>query len=227
MHHRHTARAFTTQPTVRTASAHWKVCWTTLGLAAGLVLTAASPTLLYADDPPRAPQAPRSPAAPTDDCSCSDAELSAFLKDFDHVSSKLKELAGEFSAADFAYRPTDEVRTVGQTFVHVAMANYWLASMLGGQLPEGFSRELEATLTDPLEIVKFYKGSVKQVFQAAKALDADALSVQVEFMGGHNQTRRDVLTILSGHAHEHLGQLAVYLRLRGGVPPWTAREGEH
>lgn len=221
MHTRFATRASTIQPNVRLTSS----CWTFLCLGVGLMLIAASPVPLLAEDPPRAPRTPRSPAASTGDCSCGSAEIGAFLRDFDHVSNKLKELAGEFSAEDFAYRPTDAVRTVGQTFVHVAMANYWLVSMLGGDLPEGFSRELEATLTDPREIVQFYKGSVKQVLQSVKALDAEELSVQVEFMGGNNQTRRDVLTVLTGHSHEHLGQLAVYLRLRGGVPPWTAREG--
>lgn len=38
---------------------------------------------------------------------------------------------------------------------------------------------------------------------------------------GQQTTYEGMLFILSGHTHEHLGQLIAYARSNGVVPPWS------
>jgi uncharacterized damage-inducible protein DinB len=41
---------------------------------------------------------------------------------------------------------------------------------------------------------------------------------------GQDATKRNVLTLLVAHMHEHLGQAIAYARINGVVPPWSAGE---
>jgi uncharacterized damage-inducible protein DinB len=39
---------------------------------------------------------------------------------------------------------------------------------------------------------------------------------------GPDANKGDIIYLLAGHAHEHLGQSIAYARVNGIVPPWTA-----
>jgi len=52
--------------------------------------------------------------------------------------------------------------------------------------------------------------------------DAD-LEKQLDWFGGKN-TERGILLFMMRHMAEHLGQVIVYARVNGVVPPWTEEQ---
>ncbi len=115
---------------------------------------------------------------------------------------------------------------MSEVFVHVAGGNYFFASQFGVAMPEGFGRDAEQTVTDKAAVIELLKKSFEHVHQAAaKAAEMD-LDEQVEFFG-NQVSRRGILMIAAGHAHEHLGQAIAYARSNGVAPPWSQpSEGE-
>ena len=145
--------------------------------------------------------------------------LGDFSNDFEAVSKKLVDLAEAIPADKFAWRPTEEVRTVSESLIHVATANYFLSQALGVSAPEGAGPDMEKSITAKAEVLAELKQSQDHVRKAIEAAGAD-LEKEVELFGNKRSTR-GVFMIMAGHSHEHLGQLIAYARSVGVVPPWS------
>ncbi len=141
-----------------------------------------------------------------------------FLTDFERTSEKLLDLAKEIPRDNFSWRPTDEVRTVSEIYMHVASANFFFARDLGIPLPADLPEELEENVTKSAEVRQLFAESVDHVRQALEK-NAD-LERKIELFG-KKRSVRSIFMILSGHAHEHLGQAIAYARGMGVVPPWS------
>ncbi len=117
----------------------------------------------------------------------------------------------------YAFRPTEEVRSMGELFGHIAGAQYAFCSAVAGEAnpnSENFeeSRTTKAAIVEALEMGFGY---CEEVF--AGVSDADGASA-VNFFGGQN-TKFGVLAFNSAHNYEHYGNLVTYMRLNGIVPP--------
>lgn len=147
--------------------------------------------------------------------------LADFGKDFDGTSKKLLDLAGAFPADHFSWRPAEGIRSVSESLVHVAGANFFLSQALGVPMPEGFSRDAEQTVTAKKDVIALLEKSQEHVRQALAKADPKALDKELELFGGKRSTR-GVFMVIAGHSHEHLGQLIAYARSNDVVPPWSA-----
>jgi uncharacterized damage-inducible protein DinB len=117
----------------------------------------------------------------------------------------------------YAYRPTDEVRSMGELFAHVAGAQYAFCAAAAGESSPN-SENFEETRTTKASIVEALEmgfGYCDDVF--AKVSDADGANA-VEFFGGPNTTF-GVLAFNSAHNYEHYGNLVTYMRMNGITPP--------
>lgn len=116
----------------------------------------------------------------------------------------------------YAYRPTDEVRSMGEILGHVANAQFMFCSAAAGEEnpnSENFEeRTTKAGLVEALEMGFSYCDGVYD------GLSDEAGSASVEFFGGPN-TVHGVLAFNSAHNYEHYGNLVTYMRLNGIVPP--------
>jgi len=120
------------------------------------------------------------------------------------TADKLVQLAGEFPAELYEFRPAPEVRTFAEQARHAAFWNRYLAATLRGETPDGSANELPAAeLPDKPRIVQALRDSFAAVAGAA-AGNADAAG--------------DVISYI-GHNSEHYGQMVIYYRLNGLVPP--------
>ncbi|MEM1202326.1 MAG: DinB family protein [Acidobacteriota bacterium] len=151
------------------------------------------------------------------------AHAEDFLRDFDGVSKKLNDLAGAIPADKFDWRPAEGVRSVSESLVHVATANFFLAQALGGvAMPEGFNpREAESTVTSKKDAMALLETSQQHVRDAVPNADPKK---EVELFGS-TRTAYQLTQIIAGHSHEHLGQLIAYGRSNGVVPPWSQSAG--
>lgn len=148
----------------------------------------------------------------------------AFWDNYHDAADKLVQLAEAIPADKYGWRPMEGVRSVSEVLVHVAGANYFLSGALGVAPPEGLSRDMEKTVTDKAAVIDLLKKSFEHVKQAVDGTSAAALGEQVNAFG-RSFSKLQVLLIIGGHAHEHLGQSIAYARSNGVVPPWSQPSG--
>lgn len=135
---------------------------------------------------------------------------------------KFVRLAEAIPADKYNWRPTPDVRSFAEVFLHVSAANYNLYKLVGTPPPAGVDlKGLEKSTTDKAKVIATLKDSFAHAKKAISSMaDAD-LEKKMDWFGGTN-TERGVLLFIVRHGAEHLGQSIVYARSVGVVPPWTA-----
>lgn len=123
------------------------------------------------------------------------------------IGNKLVEIAREFPEDKYGYKPTPEVRTFAEQIVHAATGNVYVAKIARGEKAE--YAELERSkYPAKSDVVSLLKQSV------------DELSAILKSQADEQMKKRPGLWVgFLEHAGEHYGQLVVYYRLNGIVPP--------
>ncbi len=141
-----------------------------------------------------------------------------FVANLDEVQDKLMELAESTPADKYSWRPAKDVRSISEVYMHVAGANYVLATYLGAPAPTP-ARDLEKSVTRKADVVPELQKSFDHLrAAAAKATD---LEKQVKMFDGNTTSHRGVMMKALSHVHEHLGQSIAYARSNGVTPPWS------
>jgi uncharacterized damage-inducible protein DinB len=134
---------------------------------------------------------------------------------------KFVRLAEALPAEKFAWRPSPDVRSFAEVFLHVATANYNLYKLVGTPPPSGLVlKDLEKSTTDKAKVIATLKDSFAHARKAITAMPDADLDKGLDWFGGKN-TERGILLFIVRHAAEHLGQSIAYARFIGVVPPWT------
>ena len=140
------------------------------------------------------------------------------------IRRNLADAAELMTADEYGFKPTTDVRSFRQLIGHIADANFLFCSLASGEHPPSTTHYESvigrAALLTGLSESLTYCDSVY-----AKTTDANFDSLlTVPGPGGGTRTRRGaVLLFNTTHNNEHYGNLVVYLRLKGHVPPSTAR----
>ena len=134
---------------------------------------------------------------------------------FSQVKRDILGSAEEMPEANFAFKPTPEVRSFGQVLAHVADSQYEFCTAL---LPKPATvPEVEKTVTTKAGLIQALKDSFAYCDKAYEISDADAAG-KVKFFGD-DYARATILSFNTAHTFEHYGNLITYLRLKGLVPP--------
>ncbi|HSE63849.1 MAG TPA: DinB family protein [Thermoanaerobaculia bacterium] len=136
------------------------------------------------------------------------------------LEKKLVSLAEAMPQDKFGWRPGAGVRSVSEVYMHVAGGNYFLPTFLGAKMPEGFSREMEKTVTEKAKVIDAMKKSFDHARKAVEATPDSDLDKKVKFFG-QEPSERMMMIVLVSHGHEHLGQSIAYARTNGVAPPWS------
>ena len=143
-----------------------------------------------------------------------------------HVSRQLLALAEATPAEKFGWRPAPGVRSVSEVYMHIALANFYLLSVTGPELPADMKKgDLEKTVTAKAEVIGWLKRSLDAVTTARAALKPGDLERKVTILKRDATVDGMYLRIII-HANEHMGQLIAYARMNGIVPPWAKSGGE-
>jgi uncharacterized damage-inducible protein DinB len=111
--------------------------------------------------------------------------------------------------------PNDKgVRTFGQMVAHIAQANYYFFSTLGGAKPD-VDMKAVGDLTSKEDTVKALEGSFAYAHKQLATLTAANAFASVK----DDQTKTSIAAFGIAHMCDHYGQLAEYLRMNGIVPP--------
>ena len=117
----------------------------------------------------------------------------------------------------YAFRPTDEVRSMGELLGHIANAQYAFCSSAAGESSPN-SENLEQTRTTKAGIVEALQAAFAYCDGVYARTNDAGLSRAVSLFGAPN-TAGGVLAFNSAHNYEHYGNLVTYMRLNGIVPP--------
>jgi len=161
-----------------------------------------------------------------------DAEFKRSLaSNLEAVGGKIIALAEATDAETFSWRPTPEVRSVSQVYMHIIGSNFQLPALLGATAPEGLDipdsgpyalgiqrAQWEVDFVTKEPVTEILRRSFEYAIQAIPEID-DLEAEVTPF--GFKASKRDYLLILMAHAHEHLGQSIAYARSAGIVPPWS------
>jgi len=160
-----------------------------------------------------------------------DAALSASLETMSKtmhatIRRNLAEAAEAMTAAEYTFRPQPEMRTFAQLVGHVINANFYFCAQATGQTSPSTTNHEQ--LTDKAALVKALNDSLALCDQAyAATTDENFMhAVGVRPLRGQTPvpTRRGAVLMFNvTHNNEHYGNMVVYLRLKGHVPPSTAR----
>jgi len=144
----------------------------------------------------------------------------AVLETWNDVGRKLIAMAEDFPEDKYDFKPTPAQRSFAEQLLHMAGANYFFTNLAMGQKPpaeEDPKREQYKTKAD---IVAFVKKSFDDGAAAIKAKGDKGMSDLVVDPFAHQQMRiGDLGYGFAEHCGEHYGQLAVYYRVAGLVPP--------
>jgi hypothetical protein len=144
-----------------------------------------------------------------------------FLSAYAATESKFTQLAEATPWDKYSFKPSKDVRSTCEVFMHIAVDNYLLGGAVGLTMPaEMKAPNAEKCLADKAKVIATMKASFAAFNTALKAMkDADLEGKYTLF--GTSQTKRAWLLGTATHAGEHLGQLIAYSRMNGIVPPWS------
>ena len=183
-------------------------------LALAVALAAALPAAALAQQPAATPPSSGAAADP------GAAGLAAMRGNWKQVTGFITAAANDFSEADYAYRPVETVRTVGQMIGHVAGAQYMMCAAALGEPPRG-EDEVEKAATSKAALVKALKESTDYCARAYEQ-SAAATTAPAQLFG-QSVTRAYALSLNAVHNGEHYGNLITYMRMKGMVPPSSRR----
>ncbi|HLJ86729.1 MAG TPA: DinB family protein [Candidatus Angelobacter sp.] len=128
---------------------------------------------------------------------------------WEETGKKIAALAEEFPETKFSYRPVEEARSVAEVLRHVAFWNLYVANSARGEKADDSANELpKEQFTTKKKIVDALRQSTAN---ATAALQNPKPSLSPELA--------EMVVMFLEHTCEHYGQLVVYARLNGIVPP--------
>lgn len=151
---------------------------------------------------------------------------------YSYTQKQVLDLLEAMPQKKFDWRPAPGVRSVAETYLHIAFANYGMVKMATGKEPpaeSGWSMDpakWEKKTKDKAEIKKVLEDSFAFAQSAIGALPDADLDKKVNFFGNET-TVRSVLIILTSHLNEHLGQSVAYARANKITPPWSKGDKDH
>jgi uncharacterized damage-inducible protein DinB len=149
---------------------------------------------------------------------------------FTMIEQSLISLADAMPAEKYDFKPTDgafkDARTFAEQLKHVACGNIAFFNEIEKKAPPDHcetggpnAAKTKAEIVAHLRESFTYAGGVLRTMTTANALDPAGGPY------GGQSTRLGLATLAVWHASDHYGQLVIYLRMNGIVPPASQRGG--
>lgn len=144
----------------------------------------------------------------------------AVLDSWNDIGRKLITMAEDFPEDKYDYKATPAERTFAENLLHVAGVNYYFTNAVRGEKPPAGENPPRSQYKTKADVVAFVKKSFTDGAAAIEARGNKGMSEFVVDPYSHEETRiSDYAYGFIEHSGEHYGQLVVYYRLNGIVPP--------
>lgn len=116
----------------------------------------------------------------------------------------------------YDFKPTADVMSFKEQLLHIAKNMQWLSTsyLLSGKEPI----KNDSTFLTKKAIISRLNSAFDIGTLAHQNLSPEQLDETVSFFAGP-KTKRQILILLHDHQTHHVGQIIVYLRLKGIKPP--------
>lgn len=116
----------------------------------------------------------------------------------------------------YDYKPTPDVMSFKEQLLHIAQNIQWLSTsyLLSGKKPP----KKDTAFVTKAATIQRLNDAYDIGLLAHQNLSAEQLDEVVSFFAGP-MTKRKILLLLHDHQTHHVGQIIVYLRLKGIKPP--------
>ena len=147
--------------------------------------------------------------------------LADLTKDWTDQKDTMLKAADAMPDDKFGYKSTPAQRSYGEQVMHIALVNVDLLKVVGGSLggnvtPPSFTAESVKTKADMLKALgDSYDYGLALLRERTDATITS--TIDAAFLGP--STRGRVFWVLLAHSMDVYGQMVVYLRLNGVVPP--------
>ena len=153
-----------------------------------------------------------------------DPMAATVAEQFTMIEESFIALADAMPAENYAFRPTDgefkDVRTFAEQVKHVACNNFAMFNEIEKkEPPKGCGRGGPSPAKTKAELLAYLRDSFTYADRVIRTMTpANALEPAGGPYGGES-TRLGLTTLAVWHASDHYGQLTMYLRMNGIVPP--------
>jgi uncharacterized damage-inducible protein DinB len=146
--------------------------------------------------------------------------IETLVADYERAKAMSLEYVDAMPADKFSYKPTDEVRTFAEQFLHASQGTIGLVSNGTGadKIYANANLEKDPNLQSKEEVRRMVTESFDFAIASIKAMDASTFGEIVE-RGPFKITRLAWIQKAHEHISHHRGQAAVYLRMNGIAPP--------
>jgi len=134
---------------------------------------------------------------------------------YENIKGYIIKSAELMPEANYAFKPTPEVRSFGQLVGHMANANFLICATAKGEKSPA-AQDFEKT-TEKAALVQAVKDAFAYCDAVFKLPEASFATMTELF--GRKMSRLTVLMLNVGHDNEHYGNMVTYFRLKGMVPP--------
>ncbi|WP_433965376.1 DinB family protein [Tunturiibacter gelidiferens] len=148
-----------------------------------------------------------------------DPELKVVLDSWNEIGRKLTAMAEDFPEDKYDFKPTPAQRSFAEQLLHAAGACYYFTNPVMGQKPPAGEDPKRDQYKSKADIVAFVKKSFADGATAIQSKGEKGLTTEVVYSAQQKARVIDIAYGLIEHSGEHYGQLVVYYRLAGLVPP--------
>lgn len=144
----------------------------------------------------------------------------AVLDSWNDIGRKLIAMAEDFPEDKYDFKTTPAQRSFAEQLLHAAGANYFFTNLALGQKPPAEEDPKRDQYKTKADVVAFVKKSFADGAAAIKAKGDKGMADLFTDPDSNQQVRvSDAAYSFIEHSGEHYGQLAVYYRVAGLVPP--------
>ena len=173
-----------------------------------LILTAALFTPIARAQGAAKPEAPKPPDSPS----------KVLLDSWNDVGRKLIAMAEDFPEDKYDFKPTPAQRSFAEQLLHAAGSCYYFTNPVMGLKPPADDPKREQ-YKSKADVVAFVKKAFADGAAAIQSKGEKGLMTEVVYYPQQKARIIDIAYGIIEHSGEHYGQLVVYYRLAGLVPP--------
>jgi hypothetical protein len=158
---------------------------------------------------------------------------SALVRGLQSQEYEVRSAAEAMPEEKYSYRPPEgkfqnekpefgpaEVRVFGEQVKHVACSNFAFAAELdGSKPPEACDKGGPSSARSKKELLIYLRDSFAAVRKSLGAITAQNMFQPIEGPYAGPNTKLGLATVVIWHNADHYGQMTMYLRLNGIVPP--------
>ncbi len=148
-----------------------------------------------------------------------DPEVKVVLDSWNEIGRKLTAMAEDFPEDKYDFKPTPAQRSFAEQLLHAAGSCYYFTNPAMGLKPPAAEDPKREQYKSKADIIAFVKKSFADGAAAIQAKGEKGMTTEVVYFPQQKSRVLDIAYGIIEHSGEHYGQLVVYYRLAGLVPP--------